>query len=49
MVTFLQMKGQNMETQLATINTDNYYIFIKKQKYNKNNKNFYKALLNNLS
>ena len=34
---------------IITINTENYYIFIKKQKYNKNNKNFYKALLNNLS
>lgn len=32
-----------------TFDSNEYYIFIKKQKYNKNNRDFYKALLNNLN
>tara|TARA_B100001287_G_C22684096_1_gene532226 strand:- start:1308 stop:1763 length:456 start_codon:yes stop_codon:yes gene_type:complete len=32
-----------------TFDSNEYYIFIKKQKYNKTNRDFYKALLNNLN
>jgi hypothetical protein len=32
-----------------TVDSNEYYIFIKKQKYNKTNRDFYKALLNNLN
>lgn len=36
-------------TNNITFDSNEYYIFIKNQKYNKTNRDFYKALLNNLN